>query len=408
MDRKGPQVRENEPDWTVNTNTQDRDFQPLSSPAFAFTQTDAIGRIPCLDGLRGVASLMVMLYHFGPHIAAPSGPFHLLHALPDFFFAGVDLFFVLSGFLIGGILLDVRESPRYFTTFYIRRVFRIFPLYYVTLLSYEVALWVAGDQATGLGRLFQNPIPRWTFWCYLQNLTMTTYNTFGPIWLAGSWSLAIEEQFYLLLPPLVRRVSPRTLYWVCWAAVGTAFVLRGAISKSGFLPPLGAYVLLPVRMDALAAGVLVAYAFRYRRDWIDRWQLWWPRLALGLGILWIAYPYVPNPHAIRLAFIHHTGNAIVFALILLALVLFPQSRVAQFLSRGWMRKLGDLAYSTYLFHPIVLGVVFWAWTGADPVLAAATDLVPLTAAMILTLLITLSSWHYLEKPLLKIGHRFVY
>lgn len=92
VDCKRPQVRENEPESTGNTNTQDRDSPPLSSAAFALTQTDAIGRIPCLDGLRGVASLMVMLYHFGPHIAAPNGSFRLLHALPDFFFAGVDLF----------------------------------------------------------------------------------------------------------------------------------------------------------------------------------------------------------------------------------------------------------------------------------------------------------------------------
>jgi peptidoglycan/LPS O-acetylase OafA/YrhL len=378
-----------------------------SAQPFSFAATDAIGRIPSLDGLRGIASLMVMTYHFGPHIARSGSRFAFLHDIPPLFFQGVDLFFVLSGFLIGGILLDVRESPRFFRTFYARRAFRIFPLYYLTLALYFLGLALVGPEATSW-RLFENPIPHWAFWFYLQNFTMTAFNTFGPVWLAGTWSLAIEEQFYLVLPAVVRRVSPETLWRSCWVAFGAALLLRVAIAKFRLTSPMGAYVLLPARMDALAAGVIVAYALRYRAAFIDRLRAWWPTLAIGLGLAWAVYPYFPHEYSIRLAVIDHTVNAVVFALVLLSLVILPASPIARFLSLGWMREIGNLAYSTYLFHPILLGLTFRLLKGSDPLLESRGDLGLLTVAAAATLTLTLCSWHLFEKPVLKIGHRYGY
>jgi peptidoglycan/LPS O-acetylase OafA/YrhL len=380
---------------------------PQVTRTFSFAATDAVGRIPCLDGLRGVASLMVMTYHFGPHIARDASPFMFLHDLPPLFFQGVDLFFVLSGFLIGGILLDARGSSTFFSTFYARRAFRIFPLYYLTLILYFVGLALVGPEAPSW-RLFENPIPHWAFWFYAQNFTMTAFNTFGPVWLAGTWSLAIEEQFYLLLPAVVRLVSPQTLWRTCWIACGAALLLRVVIAKFRLTSPMGAYVLLPARMDTLAAGVIVAYALRYRRDVIDRLRGWWPRLAVGLGFAWAVYPYFSNAYSIRLAVIDHTVNALLFALVLLSLVILPASRISRFLSIGWMREIGNLAYSTYLFHPILLGLTFRLLKGNDPLLGSRGDLAPLAVAAVATLAIALCSWHLFEKPLLKVGHRFSY
>jgi len=380
---------------------------PPPARTFSFAATDAIGRIPSLDGLRGVASLMVMAYHFGPHIARDGSPFLFLHDIPPLFFQGVDLFFVLSGFLIGGILLDVRESPRLFSTFYARRAFRIFPLYYLTLVLYFLGLALAGPQATSW-RLFENPIPHWAFWFYLQNFTMTAFNTFGPVWLAGTWSLAIEEQFYLVLPAAVRRISPETLWRSCWIAFGAALLLRVVIAKFRLTSPMGAYVLLPARMDALSAGVIIAYALRYRGAFIDRRRAWWPRLAVGLGLAWAVYPYFPHAYSIRLAVIDHTVNAVVFALALLSLVILPASRISRWLSLGWMREIGNLAYSTYLFHPILLGLTFRLLKGSDPLLESGADLGLLAVAAAATLAVTLGSWHLFEKPLVTIGHRFRY
>jgi peptidoglycan/LPS O-acetylase OafA/YrhL len=381
--------------------------RPDGGLTLRFATTDAAGRIPSLDGLRGVASLMVLTYHFGPHIAPEGTPFFFLHLIPPLFFQGVDLFFVLSGFLIGGILLDARESPAFFRTFYARRALRIFPLYYLTLALYFVGLAVAGPGATAW-RLFENPIPPWAYWFYLQNVTMTVFNTFGPVWLAGSWSLAIEEQFYLILPAVVRFTSPRTLWRICWVAFLAALLLRGVIAKFKIVSSMGAYVLLPARMDSLAAGVMVAYALRYRGDAVERWRRWWPRLTVGIGLAWAIYPFVPNPQAIRMAFIEHGATALVFALLLLSLVIHPSGRLSRFLSLGWMRELGNLAYSTYLLHPILLGLTFRLWTGRDPMLESTSDLLVLAVAAAATFAVAVCSWRLFEKPLLRMGHRFRY
>jgi peptidoglycan/LPS O-acetylase OafA/YrhL len=141
-------------------------------------------RILELDGIRGVAVLAVVFYHYA--VIGPGAPFHTLlywgRAVPRLGWSGVDLFFVLSGFLIGGILLDSRNSPRYFKTFYARRSYRILPLYFLWLALYPLA--VAADPRWGIPALAQSPRPyfRWSLhWVFLQ--------AFSPIpWLGSRGS----------------------------------------------------------------------------------------------------------------------------------------------------------------------------------------------------------------------------
>ncbi len=188
-----------------------------------------------LMGLRGIACLMVICYHFGPHIVRDAGSqFQFLHDIPPLWFEGVDLFLVLSGFLISGILVSERGSLRYFQTFYIRRAFRIFPLYYVVFLSYCAATAYFGASAVQLGRLFEDPLPIWPYAIYVQNFAMASANSFGAIWMAGTWSLAVEEQFYLTLPAIVHRVSDRMLFRLTVGTIIAAPVLRGLIQKFKF------------------------------------------------------------------------------------------------------------------------------------------------------------------------------
>ena len=155
---------------------------PARNPIRSVTGTGGepiVARIPALDGLRGIASLMVVAYHFGPHIVRDGGSFSFLHSLPPLWFQGVDLFFVLSGFLISGILVNAKRSPEYFRTFYMRRVFRIFPLYYTLLAVYVVALVVLQTQVLTLGRLFEHPFPIWYYAVYLQNFAMAAAGNFA-------------------------------------------------------------------------------------------------------------------------------------------------------------------------------------------------------------------------------------
>src|ERR1700746_660274 len=163
-------------------------------------------RIPALDGLRGTAILLVLLRHaiFGvtsvQGIEAHSRFASFVIACGQLSWSGVDLFFVLSGFLIGGILLDVRASPNYFKTFYIRRIFRIVPLYYPWLFCLIGLLFFSGSafqkQSAHLGIDWRT----WGHFLFLQNLWTNHYSTLADWWLGVTWSLAIEEQFYLAAP----------------------------------------------------------------------------------------------------------------------------------------------------------------------------------------------------------------
>lgn len=364
-------------------------------------------RIPELDGLRGLASLMVLFYHFGPHIVRdPNSPFMFLHRIPSLWFEGVDLFFVLSGFLISGILVSARESPRYFKAFYTRRFFRIFPLYYGVLLGYGLVIALAHVDTRE--RLFENPLPFWTYVVYLQNFAMAATNSFGAIWMAGSWSLAVEDQFYLALPLVIRRFKDRNLFRFAVLCVAGAPVLRALIQRFRLMPGLASYVLLPTRVDSLAVGIIVMLIMRHRYQWLMLHRKEIARCTITMFLLWSVYPYVPNPQAIRLAFINSTFNALVFGSILLCLLLFPLSVPGKLFSWRPLRNLGNMAYSTYLFHPILLCLVFRVWQHEDPALTSRADLAPLALAGAITLGFSWLSWSQFESRLLRIGHRFRY
>src|SRR6266403_5622540 len=190
-------------------------------------------RIPELDGLRGVAIALVLLWHFVfiPIEAAPGTFWSYFQATGRLTWSGVDLFFVLSGFLIGGILLDSRDSPNYFRTFYKRRFFRIVPLYGVMLFT---ALMVGRGEIDAW-------IPTLSYFAFLQNLWMARFATFGVL-LAATWSLAIEEQFYLTLPAVIHFVDPRWIIGTLVAGIVAAPATRIAVGHIWPRHVLGAYV----------------------------------------------------------------------------------------------------------------------------------------------------------------------
>ena len=366
-------------------------------------------RIPALDGVRALASLMVVAYHFGPHIIRTADSrFSFLLRFPRHGVEGVDLFFVLSGFLISGILVKERNSPRYFSTFYLRRAFRIFPLYYLTLAGYTVAALWLGARAAGLGRLFEHPLPLWTYWLYVQNVAMAVAGTYGAIWMAGSWSLAIEEQFYLTLPGVIKNVSDRVLMRIAGAGLVIPILLRALEQRSRILPGIANAVLLPMRLDSLSAGIIVMLLLRNHRDAIRknagllRWS------GILFGFVWFIFPTLPPAISVRMGFLNDTISAVAFGLLILNIQLRPKTRVAKVLSAGPLRLLGNMAYSTYLFHPVVLCLVFRSLRGVDPQLNTTSDLPLLALALGVTLLLSWFSWMRFERPLLGLGHRLEY
>ncbi len=187
------------------------------------------GRIPELDGLRGIAIGMVLLYHyFFFHAPKVPGSFAAYAQVPlRLGWSGVDLFFVLSGFLIGGILLDARGSSNYFKVFYKRRFFRIVPLY-AACLAAAFALYTLSHVgvANRFAWMYDGKLPWASYSLFLQNFWMARFNTAGAFPMAVTWSLAIEEQFYLTLPMLVRFLSRRQLVTALLVGIFVAPVFR--------------------------------------------------------------------------------------------------------------------------------------------------------------------------------------
>ena len=255
-------------------------------------------RIPQLDGLRGLAILLVILFHYGFAISIPGS--QLFSRLQDCFRMGgygVDLFFVLSGFLIGGILLDCKASPSYFHTFYLRRFHRIFPLYYLWLGLYVIlALSSFRYLPASIRVTWSGWRPIVVYALFAQNLISKSLQGISAAWLGPLWSLAVEEQFYLLMPLAVRFLPKRRLVQLLVATILLSPVLRIAFSR---WTHAAQYTATPLRADALAMGVLLALALR-EEGWAERIKqnLKWLYATIGalsIGVLCLVL--WPNPPA---------------------------------------------------------------------------------------------------------------
>jgi peptidoglycan/LPS O-acetylase OafA/YrhL len=241
-------------------------------------------RMPELDGLRGIAIFLVLIWHYalGTFVLEPGSTAAYALACLRLTWSGVDLFFVLSGFLIGGILIDNQKSNNYFKVFYARRVCRIFPLYFYWLLLFCGLLftahllflpnlaWLLADPVKMAANpanleLPPDPLPLWSYATFSQNFLMTYRNTMGPNWMGITWSLAVEEQFYCALPFIIRYLEPRKLPWFLVGFILAAPLLRVSLSFSFSSGPLAAYVLTPCRADALLLGALCAWVVRQQQ-----------------------------------------------------------------------------------------------------------------------------------------------
>src|SRR5262249_55951728 len=211
-----------------------------------------------LDGVRGVAILLVMLFHFGAVVSeggAPTGAASkLVQRAVGAGWCGVDLFFVLSGFLITGILYDTKGQPGYYRTFYARRTVRIFPLYYGLLVaSFLVRPWA------GLGPPAPEGYQGW-FWLYLANVLRVVHGGEACGRLEHFWSLAVEEHFYLIWPFVVRTLGRAALLRACVGVGVAALAFRAFAVAKGW--PFAAYMLTPARVDTMAVGAWLALAAR--------------------------------------------------------------------------------------------------------------------------------------------------
>jgi peptidoglycan/LPS O-acetylase OafA/YrhL len=378
-----------------------------ASPA---TLPDWSVRIPALDGLRGIAILLVLLRHavFGVSsvqgIEAHSTITSALLAAGQLTWSGVDLFFVLSGFLIGGILLDARQSPRYFPTFYIRRAYRILPLYFLVItLSLLPRLFRTFAHSTPL-------IPWWSYLTFTQNFWMAALGDFGPSGIGITWSLAIEEQFYVTIPLLIRKIRTRVLLVTLLAVIVGAPLLRLLLHAWVLHPGMASYVLMLTRADALCIGVVLALLVRNETCWnwlqMNRRLLWSATSFLFLGVAfmtWQSYDALSVPMTTW----GFTWLAVFYACILL-LAISPSGVFPRMLGCAWLMRLGSLAYCSYLIHVGIMQAIRHPLKTHFPQFPVASWLTGGLLGIVLTVIVASISFRYFEKPLLRRGHRYVY
>jgi peptidoglycan/LPS O-acetylase OafA/YrhL len=367
-------------------------------------------RKPEIDGVRGIAILLVVVWHYIACTVQPGTPFTGVVPYLALTWSGVDLFFVLSGFLIGGILMDNREAKNFFFVFYIRRACRIIPLYAVWLLIFFALVRVAtpvGDLAV----LIANPLPLWSYATFTQNIMMPVTGSFGSTWLAVTWSLAVEEQFYLVLPLVIRYASPRIIPWICIACILCAPLLR--LLFTFFIPngAFAAYVLLPCRADSLMLGVISAWMIRQPRILsllaanILALYCLLAILIVGSAVMTVRANPLFGAGWLSLGY---TWIALMYACFLLIAVTEKQGVIKMITTLPPLVRLGLIAYGVYILHLAVLAIVHWAIFRQVPRIVDAPDIVVTIAALILTVALARLSLRTLENPFVNWGHRFRY
>ncbi len=368
-------------------------------------------RVPELDGLRGVAISLVVFFHYFQvtMVARPATAASYLQAGTRLAWTGVDLFFVLSGFLIGGILLDSRTSTNYYSTFYKRRFFRIIPLYVVCLiLAPLLVYWGLGPMGRHPSTLLQDGAPWFAYLTFTQNFWMAHAGTPGVDGLGMTWSLAVEEQFYFTLPLYIRSIGERWLVRALAIGVLSAPVLRNVLLQMRSDDWIGIYTMTLCRADALLLGVLAAVLLRNER-WKARiekagvtFAIAIPILLIGLVFLTLCGGYMQSQLMQRFGF---TCVALFYATILLFILTRPDNILTRLLRMKWLCWLGTLAYGIYLLHQPVQYLLFGLMREDGVAVTDTQSLAVGLAAVLLTLLVASLSWRYFEKPMLQLGRR---
>jgi peptidoglycan/LPS O-acetylase OafA/YrhL len=380
---------------------------PAESPTLVVSGRE---RMPSLDGLRGIAMLIVV----GCHLIWPSATFHFdwIDRVLINGWIGVDLFFVLSGFLITGILLDARDGPRYFRNFYARRALRIFPIYYLFLVA--LFIWLPFGSWITLRTLpwQYTHMASHSAWYWTHTVNILHARTEVTEWFHTGhlWSLSVEEQFYLVWPALVFIIPRRRLPLACLLVCAIALLARvWWVATHDRL--IGAYILTPLRMDSLAFGALVAALARSAdgSTFLRRWYR-----PIGLSALAVALPVqvilgadLQNRWVI---IVGYAANAIVFAAIIVWLLV--DARPRKRLEWAPLRSVGRVSYGGYLYHLPLIGLC--TPLRSRLIAAAGDNVVSITAAHVawiggmiaLTIVVASISYRWIETPFLELKERF--
>jgi len=354
------------------TRVTDTEYEKSDSRPIAY--------IPGLDGLRFIAFLLVFYFHFNLETGVG--------------WYGVDLFFVISGYLITTILISIKKSGGRLFPFYVRRALRILPLYYLFLI---VAIGFFGYHSGGNASL-------------LANITHTSNLYFGYTgqWFLPKhvWSLSMEEQFYLLWPLVVLLLSVPNLQRLLRYMIMSAVLARIAAHLAGF-SPTAIYTLPWFRWDTLGSGALLALSIESHDpivSFISRYR--WKFLILSVLVIWCATAGNIVKNA-SLAWPAIGFSSVILACGCLVAAVINRDYLVNVLEVAPLRFLGKISYGLYLWHPLVrwllikyFGEMWGNPANQDPLIIALT--------LLGTVLIASVSWFLFERPILSLKRVVAY
>lgn len=332
----------------------------------------SVKHIPQLDGIRAIAIGGVLLTHLWGY---PAG--HWLNGFAQAGWIGVDLFFALSGFLITGILRDTQNDTGHFKNFYARRTLRIFPLYYALLVLTIVVLPHFKEIPAAAAH------SGWMYWAYLGNVASTDGWKWFPLDI--TWSLSVEEQFYLIWPALIYRLSNKRVLQLCLGLMVAMPLVRWALYE-----PLGwRWLTMVFRADAFAGGAALAVLMRMGVDM--KWTKW-------LTLMWIPLLiFAPSGLLLRE---NEAVCTLGYTLTSLASVgLISLAMQTSVFKAKPLTYVGRISYGVYIYHPLCL-VAF------SLLVTTPGSWVQLVAVSALTIVVATGSFYLYESPFLKLKKIF--
>ncbi|MCL6524164.1 MAG: acyltransferase [Thermoflavifilum sp.] len=346
--------------------------------------------IPALDGLRGMAILLVLLYHCFPFLITRLG------------WVGVDLFFVLSGFLITGILLDTKYSKGYYKNFIVRRVLRIFPLYYLVLCILFIFIPLVGlEKIRGQNFIFYSHHQQW-FWLYMQNWLFSIKGFPENHSLVHFWSLAVEEQFYIFWPIIIYILPRRFFLLVTTSLIIFSILFRLKLGQFWSLNYTYPYLSTLSRMDALLVGGIIAYLIRYQKSILEKTIPFIMVLAVCGSIMGIFI--IKSASFLRLYPIY-TLFDISFACMLVYSLTIKKNLCTIVFQSSALQFLGKYSYGIYVYHYILYEMVAMHFfkvntTNGIPEINYIQILILGICIVLISIGISWISYRFWEKPFL--------
>lgn len=348
-------------------------------------------RIVGLDGLRGLMTIFVIVSHYFGEVP------HGIAAL-DLGWIAVKMFFVLSGFLVGRLILEKMDCANFFLVFYVRRACRTLPVYFFCVTIVYLCMRLLG---TPKWMVVEAEFPLWSYFSFTQNFFIIAANNFGPHWLSPTWTLSVEEQFYLFAPAIFVFAPRRLLLPICCFAAAFALILRLVVFEGGVVSPMGALVMLPGNADSLFAGMAAAVLFK--TEGID-----WKRHETLLRLV----PVVTLLAALllQLADGEKGGLLSTFGFFFIAvgcaafiLCIVNGTPEARRFESATLRFFGATSYSVYLTHLAVLGMMHGFLLGDRPDIADARQVAVTFAALPVAVFIGWVFTRIVEEPITAYG-----